>query len=125
MSCQEISQALSISKTTAKTHRRNLMGKFKVHNAAQLLFKATELRLLEPKKSSDFYFSGITPREKQIMELLIEGKTSKSIARSLKISDLTVRKHRENLLKKLNLRSTTQLAACIGIRHREYFDNDH
>lgn len=45
------------------------------------------------------------------MRLVVEGRTSKEIARLLGISDLTVRKHREHLLRKLNLRSTAQLVA--------------
>lgn len=39
------------------------------------------------------------------------GRTSKEIARLLYLSDLTVRKHRENLLRKLGLTSTAQLLA--------------
>jgi len=45
------------------------------------------------------------------MALVIQGRTSKEIARQFAISDLTVRKHRENLLRKLGLRSTAQLVA--------------
>lgn len=47
------------------------------------------------------------------MTLVIKGCTSKEIARELAISDLTVRKHRENLLKKLGLRTTAQLVALV------------
>jgi DNA-binding CsgD family transcriptional regulator len=46
------------------------------------------------------------------MTLVVEGHTSKKIARLLRISVLTVRKHRENLLRKLHLRTTAQLVAC-------------
>jgi DNA-binding CsgD family transcriptional regulator len=45
------------------------------------------------------------------MSLVVGGQTSKQIARHLRLSDLTVRKHRENLLRKLGLRSTAQLVA--------------
>lgn len=45
------------------------------------------------------------------MSLVIGGQTSKQIARQLHLSDLTVRKHRENLLRKLGLRTTAQLLA--------------
>jgi DNA-binding CsgD family transcriptional regulator len=43
------------------------------------------------------------------MRLVMRGLTSKQIARLLSISDLTARKHRENLLRKLGLHSTAQL----------------
>ena len=42
---------------------------------------------------------------------MLAGRTSKEIARVLFLSDLTVRKHRENLLRKLGLTRTTQLLA--------------
>ena len=45
------------------------------------------------------------------MRLVVDGRTSKEIARLLGISDLTVRKHREHLLHKLRLRNTAQLVA--------------
>ncbi|WP_242481126.1 response regulator transcription factor [Rubrivivax gelatinosus] len=45
------------------------------------------------------------------MRLVLQGRTSKQIGRLLGISDFTVRKHREHLLRKLNLRSTAQLVA--------------
>lgn len=43
------------------------------------------------------------------MVLIVQGRTSKEIARLLGVSVLTVRKHRENLLRRLGLRSTAQL----------------
>lgn len=45
------------------------------------------------------------------MRRVLEGRTSKQIARELGISDFTVRKHREHLLRKLGLRSTAELIA--------------
>lgn len=45
------------------------------------------------------------------MTQVLAGRTSKEIARALFLSDLTVRKHRENLLRKLGLTSTAQLLA--------------
>jgi DNA-binding CsgD family transcriptional regulator len=42
--------------------------------------------------------------------MLIAGFSSKLIARALRISEPTVRKHRENLLTKLGCRHTGQLA---------------
>lgn len=42
------------------------------------------------------------------------GRTSKQVARALHISDLTVRKHRENLMRKLGVKSTQQLLALAS-----------
>lgn len=44
-----------------------------------------------------------------MLALVLQGRSSKQIARTLALSDLTVRKHRENLLRKLGLQRTAQL----------------
>lgn len=46
-----------------------------------------------------------------MLALVLLGRTSKQVARALHISDLTVRKHRENLMRKLGVKSTQQLLA--------------
>ena len=51
----------------------------------------------------------LTPREKTIVKLLVEGKTPKEIAELLYISVFTVRRHRENILRKLNLKRLADL----------------
>jgi DNA-binding NarL/FixJ family response regulator len=51
----------------------------------------------------------LTLREKQILKLIAEGKSSKEIAELLFISDRTVQNHRANIMRKLNLRKTTDL----------------
>jgi len=47
----------------------------------------------------------ITNRERQILQLLAEGKTSKDIAAELNISVYTVDAHRSRIMKKLQLRT--------------------
>jgi DNA-binding NarL/FixJ family response regulator len=51
----------------------------------------------------------ITNRERQILQLLAEGKTSKDIAFDLNISVYTVDAHRSRIMKKLQLRSIGDL----------------
>ena len=51
----------------------------------------------------------LSPREKTIVKLLAEGKTPKEIADLLFISVYTVRRHRENILRKLNLKKLADL----------------
>jgi DNA-binding CsgD family transcriptional regulator len=53
------------------------------------------------------------------MALVLTGRTSKEIARLLSVSDLTVRKHRENILHKLGLKSTAQLVALASALTRD------
>jgi DNA-binding NarL/FixJ family response regulator len=51
----------------------------------------------------------ITPRERELLQLLAEGKTSKQIAADLNISVYTVDAHRSRIMKKLQLRTIGEL----------------
>ena len=51
----------------------------------------------------------LTLRERQVLKLTAEGKSSKETAELLCISHRTVERHRANLLVKLNLRRTAEL----------------
>ncbi len=58
--------------------------------------------------------SALTPRERQIAELVHEGLSNKDIADTLVISPRTVEAHVEHVLVKLGFTSRTQVAAWIG-----------
>lgn len=51
----------------------------------------------------------LTNREKQILELILEGKGNNEIAEALKISRRTAEVHRFNLMKKLNVKNLIEL----------------
>ena len=53
--------------------------------------------------------TGLTPRERQVLQLLVEGKTTREIASDLLISAKTVDSHRMNLMKKLELHNVAGL----------------
>lgn len=50
-----------------------------------------------------------TPREREISALLVEGKTSKLIARQLDLSPRTVEMYRSRLMRKLNASNSSEL----------------
>jgi DNA-binding NarL/FixJ family response regulator len=54
-------------------------------------------------------FSLISPREREILQLIAEGKNTKEIAFSLKVSPKTIDSHRQNIMKKLKLCSIAEL----------------
>jgi FixJ family two-component response regulator len=54
-------------------------------------------------------FASLTPRERQIMGLLAEGRITKQIAGEIGISAMTVRIHRNQVISKLGARSTADL----------------
>lgn len=52
---------------------------------------------------------GLTPREGEVLTHLADGASNVEIAEMLGISPKTVARHRENIMRKLNLRSRTEL----------------
>jgi DNA-binding NarL/FixJ family response regulator len=53
----------------------------------------------------------LTPRERELLALIARGAVTRDIAERLGISPLTARKHRENLMRKLDLHNAAELAA--------------
>lgn len=52
---------------------------------------------------------GLTPREHEVLAHLAEGKSNAEIASELVISPKTVARHRENIMRKLNMHTRTEL----------------
>jgi two-component system response regulator NreC len=51
----------------------------------------------------------LTTREREILQLLAEGKSNKEVANVLNLSLYTIETHRSNIFQKLNLHSTAEL----------------
>jgi two-component system response regulator NreC len=66
------------------------------------------VRVLKQKGVADSY-DLLTVREREILQLLAEGKTNKEVANTLNISLYTAETHRGNILQKLGLHSTAEL----------------
>ena len=56
--------------------------------------------------------NSLTPRELEILKLIINGESSHTIAEELFISEFTVSTHRKHILKKLGVTNTTTLIRC-------------
>lgn len=57
---------------------------------------------------------GLTPRQKEVLTLLLKGHPNKIIARDLKLSVETVKDHVAAVLRALNVSSRTQAVLAIG-----------
>ena len=71
--------------------------------AAQALIDVTQ-QLAAPEED-------LTPRELEVLALIMQGKTNREIADSLHISQATVRLHVSNILSKLNAANRTEAAS--------------
>lgn len=66
------------------------------------------VRVLKQKGDVDTY-DLLTSREREILQLLAEGKANKEVATALNISPYTVETHRSHILQKLNLHTPAEL----------------
>jgi two-component system, NarL family, response regulator NreC len=58
---------------------------------------------------TDLPYEPLTPRERQVLQLIAEGKTTKETAAVLDVSVKTAETHRTNLMEKLDIHSTAGL----------------
>jgi len=61
------------------------------------------------RKNADDSYELLTEREREILQLVAEGKTNKEIANTLNLSLYTVDTHRTHILQKLNLHSVPEV----------------
>ena len=61
--------------------------------------------------------NSLTPREKEILQLMVAGSTTKEIAFDLNISNRTVEAHRQHMMTKLNATDMTMLVR-LAITHK-------
>jgi two-component system, NarL family, response regulator NreC len=66
------------------------------------------LRQLQARGLTDSYHL-LTDREKQVLQLLAEGRSNKEVASLLELSLSTIETHRGNLMQKLNLHNTAEI----------------
>ncbi len=66
------------------------------------------IRTLHQRGLTDTY-DLLTDREKEVLQLLAEGKSNKEVAALLNLSPYTVETHRTNLMQKLNLHNTAEI----------------
>ncbi len=73
------------------------------------LSPAVSRTVLEDYQQTTDPFDTLTAREREILQMLAEGKVAKEVATELDVSIYTVDAHRGRILKKLGLKSSTEL----------------
>jgi two-component system response regulator FixJ len=55
----------------------------------------------------------LTPRERQVMELVVAGKANKQMAKELSVSEKTIEVHRKHVMKKMAAKSAVELTRNV------------
>jgi DNA-binding NarL/FixJ family response regulator len=84
-----------------------LSGYFYVTPALRKSPAPAEINLRE--NPSDLFGESLTPRQREVLQLVAEGKANKEIASMLGVSIKTVEYHKANLMEGLGLRTTAEL----------------
>jgi FixJ family two-component response regulator len=64
------------------------------------------------------HFDSLSPREREVMTLVAAGMMNKQVAAKLEISEVTVKVHRHNIMKKLDAKAVTdvvRMADALGL----------
>jgi DNA-binding NarL/FixJ family response regulator len=83
-------------------------GKSFFSPAISKLLKEDYMHQLAEQGAEDSY-ELLTPREREVLQLVAEGKSNKEVAQRLNLSLYTVETHRTHILQKLNLHSVPEL----------------
>jgi DNA-binding NarL/FixJ family response regulator len=90
-----------VAAVEALQHRRT----FFTPKVAQMMLDG----YLRPQESDTPDKCVLTPREREVIQLVAEGKTTKEVATALSLSVKTAETHRTNLMRKLDLHSVADL----------------
>ena len=103
--------ALSVSANDSPSIRdlQSRNGKLALHNR-QLTVELARLKALPPEPVKPV--GNLTPRQREVMMLVLEGQPSKNIAADLKLSQRTVENHRAAIMRRTG---ATSLPALVRL----------
>lgn len=78
--------------------------------------KVLAQQVQQPRAMLDDPYRGLTPREREVFHLIVEGMTTKEMAKRLTISTKTAENHRSRVLDKLEVRNTAEVIR-YAVRH--------
>ena len=104
MSVQAI-KAGAIDFLTKPLHEQRLLDAIQTAIERDRARRAEEKDLVQLQER----FETLTPREKEVMMIVITGRPNKQIAAELKLSEMTVKIHRSQLMRKMRAKSLVEL----------------
>lgn len=66
-------------------------------------------RYRDPERTPEDPYGSLTPREREVFHLVVEGSTTKEVARALGISVKTAENHRSRMMEKLGAHNTAEV----------------
>ena len=85
-----------------------------IDKVQRALERSRDLNALQLKQSAEqARLALLTPKEKAVVQLVVEGKSSREISESLGISVRTVENHRARIMDKLHVGSTVELVRLL------------
>ena len=85
----------------------------KTYISPQLSTEVTDAMFSAFREHRDPSMVSLTPRERDVLGLVVKGRTSKQIADVLCLSPRTIDHHRANLLKKFKMKNTVDLVKYV------------
>ena len=101
---------------TAESVRAVAAGKPFFSPAVTAVLVEDYVRRLQARGLTDSYHL-LTDREREVLQLLAEGRSNKEVAALLDVGVSTVETHRANLMQKLNLHNTAEIV-LYAVRKR-------
>ena len=81
----------------------------KTYMNPQIASLVIESLVNQPQTTSQKAFSLLTDREREVLQLIAEGQSTKEIASKLSVSAKTIESHRRQVMGKLNIRNVAEL----------------
>jgi DNA-binding NarL/FixJ family response regulator len=107
---------LKTSASEELIHAIHAVARGETYLSSEISTIALETALHPRRAENDNPLDYLSPREKEILQLIAEEHTSMEIANLLSISEKTVEKHRANLMEKLNVRNLAGLVR-FAVKH--------
>ena len=83
----------------------------RIHEAIE--WDANARRASEKTAEIAALIDSLTTREREVMEMIVDGKASKVMAAELNISEKTVQTHRARVMEKMNAKSVADLVRMV------------
>jgi DNA-binding NarL/FixJ family response regulator len=79
---------------------------------ATLSSPSEEMQLMEERSSKNLPVDGLTPRQMEVLQLLIQGKSNKEIAKNLRLGEGTIKVHMAALFRAFGVNSRAAVAVA-------------